>query len=659
MIGNFPTNKDGSVALPVSSYQPTKAVQNLTDKVKQDYTIGFEINNRPWTEFNNVSLLTKIDDNQKKFNVYTEPVSDDPEESWRWPGVRPHTRNKVMSLAAHLTSSLIFPNVFAQNESDEEDRDMANIMRDLVKWHILNTNYGVSFVFGVVAALVNPMTYFHIEYVEAKQTIKTRDDNGEIVENEVLDDEVSGIKVHVVPADEILIANPYQFNMQRQRFIIRRRFIDMADATQLYSDHPNWKHIQPGIKSLYNAQDGMFYDQVMEDNPTQIEEAIYYNRVEDLEVPFVNGIYMGEKAVNANPIKHRDNKNKPKYAYVPIRYEPFDEGRFFFSRSAVDKMAPDQDLMDTLWRETVDAGHLMVNSPLTISGTMTRIPPGVMMPGAVTPLPADTKVEALGQKNNMSAGLSLVKEIEQSISESSQAPQQAGQETGGATTAFEVSTLQQNARVQLGLAGKMIIGAVKDLGDLLVDLIVKHQTVGQVEEIIGGGTHLNFQKFLLPDEIEDSSKITKKIDFSEELIGMRVTDEELQTMKDVLTKDSGGVETNMRVYKVNPRMFANLDYKLEIEADVLLPKNEQFEKALNLEAYDRMILDPFADQRAVARDFLYENLKRGESDKYMIKGQPQLPPGSPQGAQGSPQGGGTPIAGSMTKQSALSGVLPQ
>jgi len=625
----------------------------LTSQIKQDYETGFEIATRQFREFNDRNFFDVLSDNQMKFNSYAEGPSQDPEESWMWPGVRPITRNKVMSLAAHLTSSLIFPNVFAQNEADEEDRNMAQVMKDLVKWHILNTNYGVSFVFGIVAALVNPMTYFHIQYAQVPQKIKLKKENGEIEEIEGIDDEFSGIQVSVVPGDEVYIADPYQFNIQKQAFLIRRRYISYAEAEGLYKDHRYFKYVEPGVKALFNDEDQTFYDIRMDDAPTTCEETIYYNRQEDLEVHFINGIYMGEENVNANRMKHRTNRNKPKYPYVPLRYEPYDEGRFFFSRSAVERFIQDQDLVDMLWRLVIDATHISVKPPLAVSGNNERITPGIMTPSAVTQFNEGTKIENLGQYSNLIGGINLIRETEQSINESSQAPQQAGQAEKGAQTAYEIATLQQNARIQLGLAGKMIISAVKDLGDLLVDLIIMHQTVGEVDELSDG---LKFRNFLLPDEIENGEKISKKIDFSEELIGLHLTDKEIQKRNDQLTKDTGGIDSGMYIYKINPRVFASLNYKLQVEADVLIPKNEQFEKALNLEAYDRMIMNPYADQRAVSRDFLFETLKKGESNKYMTK-QPMMPQMTSQSGK-SLQLQGSPLVSQMTQNQGMAGVMP-
>ena len=87
------------------------------------------------------------------------------------------------------------------------------------------------------------------------------------------------------------------------------------------------------------------------------------------------------------------------------------------------------------------------------------------------------------------------------------------------------------------------------------------------------------------------------------------------------------------------------------------PKNRSLEKALNLEAYDRMIQNPVLDQQAVTRDFLVEVYKPGEGDKYISKGQPGGMPGMPQPQNGAMNAGKNPGATQKGVNQNLTGQL--
>ena len=64
--------------------------------------------------------------------------------------------------------------VHAQNDKDEEDRDMAYVMRDLLEYNVQRSNYELSFLYAVISALVNPVTYFKICYAQSEQEVWAR-----------------------------------------------------------------------------------------------------------------------------------------------------------------------------------------------------------------------------------------------------------------------------------------------------------------------------------------------------------------------------------------------------------------------------------------------------------------------------------------------------
>ena len=99
-----------------------------------------------------------------------------------------------------------------------------------------------------------------------------------------------------------------------------------------------------------------------------------------------------------------------------------------------------------------------------------------------------------------------------------------------------------------------------------------------------------------------------------------------------LAEEEDTLNGDMMIYDINPEQFRSLKYMIFIGADMMEEKSEIFEKAMNLEAYDRLIQSPVISQdpdamRAVTRDFLIESFAKGESDKYMPKAQPLAPAG--------------------------------
>ena len=266
----------------------------------------------------------------------------------------------------------------------------------------------------------------------------------------------------------------------------------------------------------------------------------------------------------------------------------------------------------------MDGTFLDTMPPVAISGDEI-VNTGVIFPGAVTAFAKDTKITPIKVANPNSA-FNAISVIEQSASESSQDPTRQGIASVGAQTAFETAKIEQNARIQLGLFGKMITALVKDFGYLMIDDIIHHQTVGQAEEMLSGDMALKYRSFLLPDQVMDGKSVTKSIIFTDEFMGRKAT--LVDSFK--LLKEEGGIDSDVRMYKVNPFLFSRLKFMLTVDADVLLPKNEAFEKAMNLEAYDRMIVDPFTNKQAVSQDFLVETFAKGDSDRYILSSEKLL-----------------------------------
>ena len=185
--------------------------------------------------------------------------------------------------------------------------------------------------------LVNPVTYMGADYREVFQKIRVKLDEG-YETKEVLDEELSGFNTTVYSADQVLISNAYEQNIQRQYIVPKHRYIDYFEAKAIYGEHDNWQYVQSGLQSFYNEDDGLFYDIKDEDHETEVEEVTFYCRRDDAEYTYINGVYMSdEDSVENNPMTHRDNMNKPKVPITPFGYERINE-HFFYYKSLVNNL---------------------------------------------------------------------------------------------------------------------------------------------------------------------------------------------------------------------------------------------------------------------------------------------------------------------------------
>lgn len=631
-------------------WDPPQAVKDRTAQVMSDFQSADVIRNKPYAEFNFNSLNDRIALDQTSWNQYPGERSKDPMESWKSLAFRPIVRNKIISIAAHITANTIYPKVFAQNENDEEDRDAAMVMRDLIEWSGEQSGYDKTFLYTVIAALVNPAAFIHTEYREVYRDVKELGGkDGEWKVRKVVDERFSGFVDTMVPVDEMWISNVYVHDVQRQPFLIWRRVLDYTTAKQKYGALEPFKFVKPGLQFLYSNLYNLFYQMYDESmRGSLVEEVVYYNRLQDLELRFVNGILMDDPD---RPIQRQDKD----YPFVKAGYELFDDGRFFYYKSAAFKMANDEEIVNTAYRMVVDGTYLSIMPPSVVFGNET-VGTSVIAPGAVTTIDnvmnPNASFQTIATNNNLQAGYSLLEKVEGSISESTTDILQSSGQVKSDTTAFEASKVDQNARVLLGLFGKMIGFMVQDYGRLRVGDILQHMTVGEVSDLLAPGQMLRYRKFLLPEKTVDGKKKTRRIEFDGRLPD-EGTDEEFMGISAGIAGEQRNLDDSAHIVKVNPALFRSLRFKCVCKPEAVTPKSDALERAMQLEEYDRAILNPLiaqnpANLEAVTRDLLLGSYDRTRDDPdAYLKPAPQQQQAAPGGI---PQAPGNPASAVLGPQ---------
>lgn len=608
--------EDGQPIAKPSNYRPSKAVKQMTQKViLEDFADADIIKNKSYAELNFMSVMDRQQMDQRRFNSFQEYQQADPTEDWKSNAVRPITRNRVISIAAHITGSIMYPNIFAQNTNDQEDKDAAVVMRDLMEWSNDQSEYEKTFVYSAIAALVNPAVIVHTEFAEVYRTVREKAENGSMTSKEVIDEVFSGFQDSIVPIDQIWIADFYIHDIQKQPYIIRRRLLTWEMAEAKYGNVPEFrKYVMPGVQQLFSVSTGFFYQQ-QDDNlkGRLVEEIIYWNRSKDLMLAYCNGVL-------CTPVDNPNPRQDKMYPFSKTGYELVDEGQFFWYKSLVNKLGPDEEVVQTLYRMVIDGTYLNLMPPVAVYGDE-ALESSVMYPGSVTTFSSpDAKMERLGVGNDMGGGLAMLQKVEQSMSESSLDPQQSGVADTKQQTAYEISKLEQNAKTMLGLFNKMIGFLVKDFGELRVSDILQYLTVGDVMQLESGPGSLKFRSFLIPDKNVGGKTKTRKIEFDMDMPDAPLSSKQHLNESFKLMDREGGYDSKTQIMRVNPKLFADTKFKLRITPDTVTPPSDNVTKALNLEAYDRAIANELTNKESVTRDLLLGSYPatKDDPDKYMM-----------------------------------------
>ena len=606
----------------ISAYQPTTEVAALTFRVKKDYTEGDRILKKSWVELNNRSIIDDQNRGQLMFNAFVDTSSETEEEAREWKGTRSTARNKALIQVAQMTTTFLLPLYEAQNSDSDVDKDFSEVMRDIVEWMAQPTvsNYQEQFLQIVFGMMCNPVTYLSADFCEIWQDVKEKVGDG-IKTKKVLDEVLSGFKVGIWDTQEVLITNAFERNIQKQRAIIQRRYKDFDELQAKYGEHKNWKYVQNNIKSVYSEEDGLFYD-VKDDESSDSNigmEEIWKNRRKDLEVPFVNGVYLGDEDVNHNPIRHRDNFGAPKYNVTPFGYYRIGT-KFFYYKSLMNALGWDNMLIDAVYEVGMNNELLYAKMPVAIMGVDGEVNSQVMAAGAVNVFEnSDVKVQSLLPPKNRSL-LDTIPVVEKTMSEGSTSETMGGTLPDASQKAYTVAQAQANSKVILKGQMKSLATSIIQFGDLMKDIALNHYTIAQVDEVTGNQSKLKYRQFFLENKKSAGKMKDKKIKLDESLIGKKMTKKE-QEMEEYKMLEQVGKKNSL--IRINPAMIAKFKYLVKVDLEEMFTKNQEYWQPILMGLKSQLQNDPYTNQEGLTRKLMY-SFFRSEGDE-LVQEAPQQP----------------------------------
>ena len=596
----------------LSLYQPSSEVQQLTKYGQEAYLIGNRILTQSWPELNDMTVIDRDNRDKKTFNAFVDENVDDPKEAWKWRGTRSAARKKALDMHAYLTSGFMFPMVGAQDENNDEDRGVGDFMRNLIIWMGDNSNYRSSFLQVVMGMLTSPVTYMGAEYATIMQKIKVKTQNG-YTTKEILDDELSGFQAPVYSCSDILITNAYVQNIQRQTCVIKQRYLDYHDAEKKYGKHENWNSVQRGVNCVLNEDNGLFYDVYDADNSELVKETICMWRGEDLEVPFLGGVYMGDDNTDWNRMKHRDNFNSPKYDIVPFGFHRISE-HFFFYKSLMNSLGWDDQLIDAMYENVMNNEFLNQNLPIVVTGE-DDVNTSIMFPGAqFVTANKDTKVQTVAPPQR-SDGYRALQIIEESIKEASLSDTASGQLPEASQKAFSVAKADQNSRIILKGVGQSLGESIVQHGKLMVNIAINHLSTAQIEEVAGNARSIKYRKFVLPSQSKGKN-ITKVLKYGGDLVGKTMSKEEEKMYAVGLYEEAGGKEENKSIMIVNPKLASRMKYLIRFDAEEMFSEDKESRQKLLGQLYTLWQQNPYVDLETLTRKMAYA-MFRSEGDELL------------------------------------------
>lgn len=677
MIGSIITDKEGNPIsgngqkLAESAYQPNDEVKKLFAQVQTDYQKAYSLQHRPFDEFDGYSLLERTRLDQETFGAFVGAEWVPAHKRWRWKGRKNTARNRLIGILAHMLAAMLFPHVRAVNEQDEEEEMTARVMGILIEDHLRKAKYDMKFLYMVLSALVNPAVFCQVEYVVAMQRVKKQMKEGVKI-LEIVDEMLSGLNLNIVPIDEILLADFYTFELQRQPYIIRVRRIPYDEARAIYGKHEDFKYVMAGQTRivLTGQENQTLYDvEWTEADRDYVQEMTVYYRSEDLEVTWVGGVFMGssENIYNTNPFKHRrmvlakmedgkDWTSIPVYPFAKSGFEPIDPtGRFAYYKSGAFKAYWEDKSINYSYQLLQDGMALDVIKPIFGTG-IAKADTTVMVPGAFIGMPPGANVVPYNLGPNLAAAMQVLQQNREDLSESTQSEAQQGIAQPDITaTATQEAAL--NAQKFMGVFGLMIASLVEDVGALSMDCIIMNTTVGELDYTVPEALRMKYNTYLAEGK-EKGKTVSNRIEFTDAYMGREMSDEEISAEEWKIYNRGGKTneerkKSGQRIYMVDPYRFARMTYTMFVDADQIVQKSMGNDRQETLLAF-QMLTDPrvapYTDQKAVVDDFVIEKFSDGDPDRYRVKEDPNQMDQLLQSVMGGGEGGIAPLPPAQNKQ---------
>jgi hypothetical protein len=663
MIGGIICGKDGNPSFEhyksitsVSKYQPPRLVKELWAKIQTDYNLAFMLQHRPFREFDGYSLLTRSRMDQETFAAYVGCEYVPQHKKWRWKGRKNIARNKLIAILARVIAGMLYPSVNARTEGNEDDKMAARVMRMRIEDHLRKAKYEVKFLFMALSALVNPAVFVQVEWIERIQKIKVQNDDGTATIEEFVNELMSGVHLHTLPIDEIMLCDYYSGtgDLSVLPVILRVRRIPWDDARAKWqgkhfsSTDKNEKgnprdlfdYVEAGKTRIVltgTEHQELFDIEWSEADKNYVQELTAYYPYEDLEVCVVGGVAMvNEKdPYNTNPFTHRrfslingEWKTVPVLPFAASGFEPLDPtGRFFYYKSGAFKEYWDDAGLNKMYQIAYDSTYLDTFPPVFLAG-VGKVDSLVHVPGGAFGMPPGATATPFRMNPNIKAVFDMIGKMEGNLEESTKSsPIPTDSQPG--VTATQTNQAVAQARLFMGIFGILIADLIKKVGELVIDCEINYAILGEIDEKIPG--HLEFKdKTSVIRGKEKGRNITNNIVFTSKHMGKKYTPKQIQDKEWALYDKNGKTpkeraQSNQRTYEVNPYQYARTVYEVYADADQIIDRSTGATEQRKLMAFNIMTdprVAPFTDRQNVVDDFVIEEFGGDDPEKYKAKQKP-------------------------------------
>ena len=608
-----------------NTYQPSEKDQEALTSVYDCYQRMVRLRARSFNYFGGRDLVNFIDDSEKRFNGYVPP-RDDLQMDWQARVFLNFTQQQVVSYLAKTSLNRPKPKITATSRNSFVDVRKADVLEKGYAYVQNRQNGNLKFFWASMEAVVKGTAITYIGYKKTKRTVREIDKYDPVTgkveshEREIID--YDDVWQETVPLTDFFVENIFQPEMQLQPSVCWRAIMHKSEAAIELKKFKNWDKVMAGTFPAALERHPFFRDSFHLTLETeQVEVLRFYQKSTDRHVIIANGVLLYDGPF---PFKHKE------YPFSKAIYEPFGM-QFFYGNSLPNKIATQQDVLNTLWNMGLDQMYLSIFKPI-LTDDPDEVEDTVLVPGLIRKVGDINKYKVMNELTGPDASyfnmLQLAQKFIQEGSGTIAGGAQAQSMRGGSVTARQALMVEERARELLGLNSWLFEQYERDSCILTVKTFLQFITQSEKLSLIAGDDSTDtfnkaFHKILRVDDskLSDGTYGTTVIKIAKSEKGLP-TPMELN-IEEETAKLQG---QNLEIMIVTADYIRNVQLDVTIEPQSAFQQSKSVSQALALERYQLLVQNPAVDQTENLRDLLesYDI----DPEKY-IQQQPQMPVGMP------------------------------
>lgn len=575
----------------------------------------------------NRDLVAFVDDSDKRFNGYIPP-RDDLQMDWQARVFLNFTQQQVVTYLAKTALNRLKPKITATNTEG---------FFDLKKGHALEKTYDyiqnrqdgkMKFFWSSLEAVVKGTTISYIGYKKTKRKVKEirkYDPLTGIIdasEREIID--YDDVWQETVPLNDFFVENIFQPNVQDQPSVVWRSIAHINEAQSEFRKYKNWSKVKAGTFPTAIERLPFFKDNIYSTlAPDQVEILRLFCKRDDRHLIIVNGVVLYDGPF---PFKHK------MYPFTKAIYEPFGS-QFFYGNSLPNKIATQQDVLNTLWNMGLDQQFMAIFKPI-LTDDPDEVEDTVLVPGLIRKVGDINKYRVMNELQGPDASFfNMLQMAQKFIQEGSgQIPGggSASSASGAAVTARQAMMLEERSRELLGLNSWMFEHYEADTCLLTLKTALQFMSQSSKVMFMAGNEAVNTweQKFVKVMRVDD----TELSDGSYGATVIRVAKSEkvLPTPGELdIEEEAAEMQgQNLEIVAVTADYIRNVEFDVQVIPQSQFKQTQSMRQAQAIEAFQLFGQHPLVNQEENLRNVM-EALEL-DPDKLINKQQPQMmtPPGA-------------------------------